>query len=190
MEVKNICIFCGSSLGISKEYEEMASVVSRELSKNNINLVYGGGSMGLMGVFAQQMHSNGSKIIGVSPKRFEKKNSDTPYIDEHIIVNSMHDRKAVMYKKADAFIVFPGGVGTLEEFSEIFTWSQIGLNSKPIALFNMNSFFNSLLEFFQHQINEKFMDEKKMDNLFISDSIEEIIKYFNSYQRSISKWEE
>ena len=157
--MKRITVFCGSRVGLSEKYKEGAIALGKELVKRGITLVYGGGSVGLMGVIATTVMKEGGKAIGIIPQFLEEREVSHISLTELHIVNSMHERKAKMADLADAFIAMPGGPGTLEELVEIYTWAQLGLHQKPIGLLNINNYYDPLISFFDHMVEQHFLKE-------------------------------
>lgn len=164
MNIKSICVFCGSSSGHDAAYIKQAQSLGEALAELNIALVFGGSNIGLMGVVAGAVMDNSGYAIGVIPRRIHAMVSHRPLSEEHI-VESMHERKALMYSLADAFIILPGGLGTMEEFLEAFTWNQLGYHLKPIGILDVNNFFAPLLGFFGHMVAEGFCRQEQLDTL-------------------------
>ncbi|OIV89188.1 hypothetical protein TanjilG_25155 [Lupinus angustifolius] len=157
---KRICVYCGSSSGNKASYQEAAIELARELVERRIDLVYGGGSVGLMGLVSQAVHDGGRHVLGVIPRSLMTKEITGDPIGEVRAVSDMHQRKAEMARHADAFIALPGGYGTLEELLEIITWAQLGIHSKPVGLLNVDGFYNSLLSFIDKAVDEGFISPK------------------------------
>lgn len=157
---KSICVFCGSSSGNKTVYLEVARELGNELVQRNVDLVYGGGSIGLMGKIAGTVHTGGGKVIGVIPKALMPLEVCGQTFGELIAVDDMHQRKAEMARLADAFIALPGGYGTLEELMEIITWSQLGIHAKPIGLLNVNGYYDPLLALFDKAVEEGFLSDE------------------------------
>ncbi len=156
--IKNICVFCGSSKpNKSHEIEDEVRRLGELLFKKNKNLVYGGAKIGLMGIIANTILKKGGHVTGIIPKILSKKEIINKDVSELIIVDNMHDRKKKMYDISDAFIVLPGGIGTLEEFSEITTWKILGIKSKPIFLLNLNGYYDHLFQQFKVMENNNFL---------------------------------
>lgn len=156
--LKSICVYCGSSLGHSDIYAKAARSLAQELVRNNIELIYGGGGIGLMGVLANEIVSLGGKATGVIPKGLlEKEKGGHQGLAHLYIVQDMHERKALMSNLADGFIAMPGGIGTLEELFEAFTWSQLGFHKKPIGLLNVNGFYDPLIQLINHLVSQGFL---------------------------------
>ena len=156
--LKSIAVFCGSSSGSRKEYEEGARALGSAMAAKGITLVYGGGGKGLMGTIAASVRENGGHVIGVLPEAMDipsvRKNSQET---ELIIVPGMHERKKAMYERADAFIALPGGIGTIEELSEIYTWRQLGYHEKNIGLLNISGYWDPFLEMLDKGVEEGFI---------------------------------
>ncbi|MGN1163539.1 MAG: TIGR00730 family Rossman fold protein [Candidatus Ornithospirochaeta sp.] len=188
MEHKNIAVFCGSTMGKSPIFEEKAVELAGLLADKGCNLVYGAGARGLMGVFARVMKEKGRYVVGVTPRRFQKSNEELPLeIDEYIVVDSMQERKATMYNRADAFIIFPGGTGTLDEMAEIITLKNLGFTGKPIVIYNLNGFYNGLLDLLAAMDSEGFL--KKESSFAVVDTIGEVVEYLESTPSYKGSWE-
>lgn len=155
-----ITVFCGSSAGASEVYVTQVKEFGRELVKRDITLVFGGGRVGLMGTLADAVLEAGGQVIGIMPQFLDDKEIAHDGLTELIIVNTMHERKAKMAELADAFITLPGGPGTLEEFFEIFTWTQLGIHKKPSGILNINNYFDPIVQLFNHMTKEEFLEEK------------------------------
>jgi uncharacterized protein (TIGR00730 family) len=152
-----LCIFCGSSPGARPEYAEATVELSRLLAGRGIGIVYGGASVGLMGLLADTAMEAGGEVVGVIPNALERKEIARHGLTELHIVDSMHERKALMAELSDAFIALPGGSGTLEELFEVFTWSQLGLHRKACALLNVAGYYDGLATFLDHAVAERFL---------------------------------
>lgn len=179
--MKRIAVFCGSADGASLEYKAGAALLGQTLAAQGIGLVYGGSSTGLMGTVADAVLQNGGEAIGVIPTLLEEREIAHTQLTELHIVGSMHERKAKMAELADAFIVLPGGAGTMEEFFEVFTWAQIGLHQKPIGLLNVARYFDPLVSFFDHMTDERFLQEQYRTMLLVDKSPERLLETFHSY---------
>jgi uncharacterized protein (TIGR00730 family) len=140
-----IAVFCGSSLGKNPIFAQLARDFGQILIERKMGLVYGGASIGIMGVIAESVLQGGGAVVGVIPKFLEKREVGHKHLTEKITVDSMHERKQIMYQRAQSFVIFPGGMGTLDEFFEILTWKQLALHDKPIVIFNPQGFFDPLL---------------------------------------------
>jgi uncharacterized protein (TIGR00730 family) len=152
-----VCVFCGSSAGRSPSYREAAVVLGELLAREKIGLVYGGATVGLMGVVADTVARHGGEVIGVIPQSLEAKEIAHRGLSELRVVGSMHERKATMAELSDAFVALPGGIGTLEELFEIWTWSVLGLHQKPCALFDVDGFYSQLTSFLDFVVQEGFL---------------------------------
>src|SRR3954451_6826808 len=157
MEFKRICVYCGSNSGANPAYEKIAEQMGTALAQRGIELVYGGGRVGLMGTIANATLAAGGNVIGIIPESLLAKEVAHQGLKDLRVVASMHERKAMMVELADAFIAMPGGFGTLEEFCEVLTWAQLGLHRKPHGLLNTAGFYDSLLRFFDHTMAERFV---------------------------------
>jgi uncharacterized protein (TIGR00730 family) len=159
----SVCVYCGSRPGNTPEFAAMARQVGTWIGRHDGQLVYGGGHNGLMGIIADATLAAGGRVIGVIPKALvEKEWAHTGCTELHIVEN-MHDRKRIMAEHADAFLALPGGIGTLEEFFEVWTWRQLGYHDKPVGLLNMNGFFDSLLVFLNSAVQAGFMNDWQME---------------------------
>lgn len=188
--MKRLAVFCGSNSGASEIYKESAILLGKELAKRNITLVYGGATVGIMGVLADTVLEEGGQVIGVIPTVLEAKEISHSSLTELIVVHSMHERKQKMSELADGFIVLPGGAGTLEEFFEVFTWSQIGLNKKPCGILNINHYYDLLIQFFEHMCKQQFMQEKFLKSLIIESDVTKIFDKFTNYVHPGTKYED
>jgi hypothetical protein len=163
--MKRICVFCGSSTGIRALYSECARELAAELVARNLGLVYGGGSVGLMGVLADQVLTRGGEVIGVIPKPLATRELAHTGLTELRVVESMHERKALMASLAEGFAALPGGLGTFEETLEILTWSQLGIHRKPIGVLNVAGYFDALFSMLSHAEQEGFVRKEYMELL-------------------------
>jgi len=155
--MKRVCVFCGSSNGVRPVYAAAARALGRALAERKIGLVYGGGCVGLIGTLAEAVLEENGKVVGVIPQALVERELAHHGVSELIIVQSMHERKAKMAEFADAFIAMPGGYGTLEEFSEIITWAQLGLHRKPSGILNVDGYYDPLLLLFDRAVSEGFL---------------------------------
>ena len=168
--IRNIAVFCGSSSGAREEYRESALELGAAIAGKGFGLVYGGGGKGLMGVVARAVRENGGRVIGVLPKAMDVPSVRKDSVEtELMIVNGMHERKETMYSLADAFIAMPGGIGTLEEIAEIYTWRQLGYHNKNIGLLNTSGYWDDLIAFLDKGKNEGFISEE-VRRLLITES--------------------
>ena len=158
--IKSICVFCGSSQSADERYKKVATELGREIGKKGLDLVYGGASIGLMGCVARGVHEEKGKVIGILPEFFRVKDIEYLDADELIITQEMRERKAKMDERSDAFIVLPGGIGTLEEAIEILSMRQLKLSNKPLVFINTDGFYDKLNETFSAMIEQNFAKEK------------------------------
>ncbi|KAG4214279.1 hypothetical protein ERO13_A01G111600v2 [Gossypium hirsutum] len=154
---KRVCVFCGSSPGKNPSYQLAAIQLGQQLVERDIDLVYGGGSIGLMGLVSQAVFDGGRHVLGVIPKTLMPREITGETVGEVRAVSGMHQRKAEMARQADAFIALPGGYGTLEELLEVITWAQLGIHDKPVGLLNVDGYYNSLLSFIDKAVDEGFI---------------------------------
>jgi len=186
--MKRICVNCGSNSGNNPAYLEMAKLLGQILAKRNLELVYGGASVGLMGKVADAVLNSGGSAIGVIPKMFADKVSH-PGLTELHILDTMHQRKAMMFELSDGFIALPGGFGTIEEITELLTWAQLGLNKKPCGIINVNEYFDKLLAFFDCGVADGFIKQEHRDMLIVEDSPGTLLDRFENYNApSVGKW--
>jgi uncharacterized protein (TIGR00730 family) len=189
MPFRRLCVFCGSYTGRRPAYRAAAERLGLLLVERGIELVYGGGNIGLMGVLADTMLARGGRAIGVIPESLMAKEVGHTGLTELRIVNSMHERKAVMSDLSDGFIALPGGFGTLEEFCEVVTWSQLGLQSKPCGLLNVENYYAPLLELFDHAVREGFLREKNRSLVLDDDAPEHLLEKMARFQPvQVGKW--
>ena len=164
-KIKSISVYCGSSLGKEKIYLDKATELGEVLLEYRMDLVYGGGNIGLMGAIANTVLQKGGKVTGVLPHFLNKKEVGNLDVDELILVESMHERKKTISDLSDAFIAMPGGYGTLEEVAEMLTWTQLGLSRKPIGLLNVNGYWDHLLAQFDYMAQEGFLKKENREML-------------------------
>ena len=158
--IERICVFCGSSPGVDKEYARQAAALGIEIARRGYGLVYGGGNLGLMGAVSKAAYERGATVYGIIPGPLAAKEIAGETIGNIEVVETMHQRKARMAELADAFVTLPGGIGTLEELFETISWIQLGIHSKPMGLFNVNGFFNPLRQMLAHQIDQGFIPQR------------------------------
>ena len=156
-QLRSVTVFCGSSSGLEPSYEAAAVAMGETLVERGIDVVYGGGSVGLMGVVADTVLAGGGSVTGVIPRHLWEKEVGHATLTELLIVESMHERKMEMATRADAFIALPGGVGTLEELFEVITWTQLGLHEKPAGILDVDGFYTPLLGFLDHTVDAGFV---------------------------------
>ncbi len=181
-KLNRICVFCGSSAGMRTEYRDSAREMGRLLAGGGIGLIYGGGKRGLMGELADAALQAGGEVIGVIPRQLEQLELAHPGLSELRVVESMHERKALMADLSDAFIAMPGGLGTMEEFFEIATWSQLGIHTKPMGLLNVCGYFDLVCRFFQHAVAEKFLQEEHQSQILVNKRVDGLLEALHRYQ--------
>lgn len=163
--MNSVCVFAGSGAGRADDYAEAARELGRELVARDYTLVYGGGNVGLMGVLAQTVMNAGGRVIGVIPEALKLREVADYSITELKVVNSMHERKALMSDLSDGVVALPGGLGTLEELFEMLTWAQLGFHARPVGLLNVAGYYDLLLEFLDQVVGEGFMRERHRELL-------------------------
>jgi uncharacterized protein (TIGR00730 family) len=168
----SICVYCSSSNAIADTYPPVAASLGREIAHRNHRLIYGGGAVGLMGAMAEAAHEAGGTVTGVIPSKLQAREGIAYDADELIVTDTMRERKGIMYRKADAFAVLPGGYGTLEEFMEVLTLKQLGYHDQPIVLLNVDDFFDTLLSFFEELREGRFARTAVTDLVSIVSSAE------------------
>jgi len=173
LELRQLCVFCGSSPGTNPRHREMARQLGQTLAAKEIRLVYGGGGIGLMGALADATLAAGGQVIGVIPSGLATKEVAHPHLTELRIVRTMHERKARMADLADAFLALPGGMGTFDELFEIITWAQLGIHRKPIGLLNIDHYFDPLIEMVEHAVREGFVSPHHRGLIIIAESVDE-----------------
>lgn len=185
-----VCVFCGSSFGGRPEYSAAARALGRQLAERGMGLVYGGASVGLMGVVADAALAAGGEVIGVIPRSMVEREIAHAGLSELRVVTSMHERKATMAELADAFVALPGGIGTLEELFEVWTWAQLGLHRKPVALLDVAGFYEPLAAFLDRAVNERFVKLPTRSLLSVETDPAVLLDRLASYEPSpiISKW--
>lgn len=187
--MKSICVFCGSSSGSNFKHLISAQELGKIISKENLTLVYGGGNVGIMGELANAVLKYNGEVIGVIPEDLVVREAALLQVTKLHIVKSMHERKALMSELSDGFIAMSGGIGTLEEFFEIWTWAQLGIHSKPIGLLNINNYYNKLIEFIDQSVEEKFIKKENLDMIIIENKPERLIQKMRDYTPVIvRKW--
>ena len=187
--MKKICVFCGSSMGFDPVYKEKAAELGRVLADNGCELLYGGGSVGLMKVIADVMLERGSKVTGTITQHLLDMRVGHDGIDDLIVVESMAERKKILEDMADGFIALPGGIGTMDEFFEAYVLSQLRVFDKPVALYNVNGYYDGLVSFIRHMADEGFMRKEHADNLIVSDDANELLELMRQFQPAdVTKW--
>ena len=184
----NVAIYCGSSFGNNKIYEETTKLLAQKLAQKKINIVYGGSLQGLMGVISNESLRLNNKVIGVITHDLVSKEIENKNITQIYRVDTMNQRKEKMAELADAFIAIPGGYGTLEEIFDVITSAQIGYHKKPCAFLNINGYYDKLLEFLKNSVKEGFIAKDYVDMLIVSDDIDEILEKISTYKAPKDKW--
>lgn len=174
-KIKSLCVFCGSSVGARPEYREAAVELGNELASKNIELIYGGGRIGLMGVLANTVLDNGGRVTGVIPGFLSTKEIRHDGLTRCYEVDDMHTRKQMMYQLSDAFIAMPGGFGTLDELFEIITWHQLSLHQKPVVIYNAHGYFDPLLQMIHKMYAEGFVPVQYKSFLHEASSLDEVV---------------
>jgi hypothetical protein len=174
--IRRIAVFCGSSAGIDNTYKQACAVLAESLCSHRIGLVYGGGNIGLMGILADEMLSYGGEVIGVIPQKLV----DIELAHDHLsllhIVPGMHERKALIEELSDAFIVMPGGIGTMDEFFEMYTWLQLGYHTKPLAILNVSGFYDRLLSLLEHMVKQDFFQRDRLEQLIVDEDPANLVR--------------
>jgi len=187
--MKRISVFCGSSSGYEAIYAEQARLLGQTLAQQNIVLVYGGARVGLMGALADGALGAGGKVIGVIPRFLQSKEIAHEGLTQLILVDSMHERKTRMNELSDGVIAMPGGFGTLEEFFEMLTWAQLGLHKKPMAILNINGFYDGLLLLIRKMVDQGFLKEINQKMLLVGDDIGDLLNQMRNYTApAVGKW--
>ena len=187
--IRNVCVFLGSSLGNREIYKEATELLAKELVSNGYQIVYGGGSNGLMGVLGDSVVDAGGHITGIITEQLDDIEVGHQGLNELIIVKNMHERKKMMADKSQAVVCLPGGVGTWEEFFESLTWNQLGLQTKPIILLNIENYYSKLKIFIQHAVDEGFLPQSTSDELVLVDDVDEaILQIKNFIPKDTSTW--
>lgn len=187
--MKKICIFCGSSMGFNPIYKEKAAELGRVLAEAGCELLYGGGSVGLMKVIADVMMQRHCKVTGTITQHLLDMHVGHPEIDELIVVETMAERKKILEDMADGFIALPGGIGTMDEFFEAYVLSQLRVFDKPVALFNVNGYYDGLVRFIDHMAEEGFMRKEHAHNLIVSNDAKELLTKMEQFQPAdVTKW--
>jgi len=189
MSYSRICVFCGSSFGSRPEYRQAAVQVGALLARKGVGLVYGGSNVGLMNVVAEAALAGGGEVIGVIPEALVAKEVAHQGLADLRVVGSMHERKALMAELSSAFLALPGGFGTLEEFIEAMTWSQLGLHRKPCGLLNVCGYYDSLLALLDHAVEERFLRPENRALVLAETEAEPLIDKLLSHQAPyVDKW--
>jgi uncharacterized protein (TIGR00730 family) len=187
--VRRLCVFSGSSPGAHPDYADAAVELGRALGESGIGLVYGGAHVGLMGVLADAALEAGADVVGVIPHALVEREIAHTGLTELRVVGSMHERKALMADLADGFVALPGGMGTLEELFEVYTWTQLGLHSKPLGLLDVRGYYEQLAAFLDHAVQERFLTAEHREMLVVERSAGALIEAFRRWRPPVrTKW--
>ncbi|REG82358.1 TIGR00730 family Rossman fold protein [Marinomonas pollencensis] len=184
-----VAVYCGSALGVTEEYSVAVASLGRYFAEHQIDVVYGGGHVGLMGVIANATLEAGGNVIGVIPQHLQEKEIAHLALTELHLVADMHQRKAKMAELADAFVALPGGIGTLEEIFEVWTWAQLGLHNKPCAFYNVAGFYEPLFTMVKGMQDAGFIKQPYADMIIQADSPSQLLAAFDGYQSPRKKWQ-
>jgi hypothetical protein len=188
-ELKSICVYCGSSPGRLKAYSAAARALAASLVEQNIRLVYGGAKVGIMGMLADAALQLGGEVVGVIPEALVQKEVAHTGLTELHVTQSMHERKTRMAELSDGFVALPGGIGTLEELFEVWTWAQLGFHHKPCGLLNVEGYFDSLALFLDHAVDEQFVKQPHRSLLIVENDAKKLLERFrNHVPPVIGKW--
>jgi uncharacterized protein (TIGR00730 family) len=185
--IKSICVYCASGPGTVPDFMDAATSFGRILAENGIRLVYGGGSVGLMGALADSVLDNGGTVTGVIPDFLVNREHMLARVQERIITRDMHERKRVMFERADAFVALPGGIGTLEELVEQLTWAQLGRHKKPILILNIGRFWDPLCALIDHMRRLEFIRAELSVKLLVAEGVDEVLPKLLEAARSVSE---
>lgn len=186
--IRSICVFCGASAGGDEAYRRAATTVGATLARRGIRLVYGGGRLGLMGAVADAVLASGGEVVGVIPRGLVDRELAHPAATELVIVETLHERKAEMAARSDAFLALPGGLGTLEELAEVLSWAQLDLHTKPIGLLEVNGYFGALEAFLDHAVAEGFVAERHRRLLLRATDIDGLLAAFEAWQPPLGRF--
>lgn len=186
--MQSLCVFCGAAHGADPTYAEAAAQFGRILAKRRIEMVWGGGQVGLMGVIADAALANGGNVYGIIPGFMAEKELAHPGAQTMVVVDSMHERKALMAEKAEGFVALPGGFGTLDELFEIITWAQLHIHHKPIGLLNISGFFDPLLAMMRHLAIQRFVLPEHVDMLYVDSAPEKLLDAMANHRPMEGDW--
>ena len=188
-ELSSICVFCGSNAGANPAYLKAAEVVGRGLAQRGVQVIYGGATVGMMGALADAARGAGGEVIGVIPQSIFDREIGHTGLDDLRVVGSMHERKALMAELSDAFIALPGGIGTLEELFEVYTWAQLGIHAKPLGLLDVAGYFQPLVAFLDHAVQERFLRPEMRTLLAVSDDLDDLLAALEASEPvTVQKW--
>ncbi len=178
----NITVYCGASIGTEKIYQERTKELGKWIAEKADALVYGGGNVGLMGIVADTVLAHNGKVIGVMPTFLMEREIGHHHLTEMIIVDSMTERKKKMIELGDVYIALPGGLGTLEEISEVISWARVGINNKPCIFFTIDNYYEHLEKHFEYMVEKGFLSKDYKNKVLFTDSIDEIEGFINEYK--------
>ena len=188
-ELSSICVFCGSNAGANPAYLAAAEAVGRGLAQRGVRVVYGGATVGMMGTLADAVRGTGGEVIGVIPQAIFDREIGHTGLDDLRVVGSMHERKALMAELSDAFIALPGGIGTLEELFEVYTWAQLGIHAKPLGLLDVAGYYQPLVAFLDHAVQERFLRPEMRTLLAVSDELDDLLAELEASEPvTLQKW--
>ncbi len=173
--IKRVCVYCGSSSRVNQAFKDGATYIGKEIAANGWGVVYGGGRVGLMGLVADAALENNGEVIGIIPEHIQAREVEHNELTELHVVHDMHTRKQMMVDRSDAFVILPGGLGTLDEFFELLTWKQLGLHDKPIIVVNMNDYWTKLIESIHDISNEGFMRQEDIGLFVVVDDVTKVV---------------
>ena len=185
MKLESICVFTGSRVGRLADYREAAVAFGEALLARNLRLVYGGGNVGLMGVIADTVLAGGGEVVGVIPDSLRRREVAHLSLTALHVVETMHERKAMMAELSDGFVAMPGGLGTLEELFEVLTWAQLGFHGKPCGLLNVAGYYDGLIDFVDGQVGEGFVSQAHRDMIYVDDDPAGLLGAFAAHESSV-----
>jgi uncharacterized protein (TIGR00730 family) len=187
--IRNVCVYCGSGPGTDPSFIKAAHAFGAIMAENDVRLIYGGGSVGLMGAVAASVLAKGGQVTGIIPDFLAGREKPMAGLQELIVTRDMHERKRIMFERSDAFVALPGGIGTLEELVEQLTWAQLGRHKKPILIANINGFWDPLRALLDHMKELAFIHSANNINLLCADTVEEILPMLRKAARKVTEAE-
>lgn len=175
-KINNVCVYCGSSSKVDDAFKQAAVDLGKYIAEQKWGVVYGGGRVGLMGLVADSALEKGGKVIGIIPEHIQGREVEHTDLTELHVVDTMHVRKQMMVDRSEAFVILPGGIGTLDEFFELITWKQLGLHDKPIVIVNVNGYWTKLIEAVENIANEGFMRQEDLKMYHVVDKVEDVVE--------------
>ncbi len=188
-KINALCVYCGSSPGTDPAFVEAAQAFGKILAREGVRLVYGGGSLGLMGALAHAVLAHGGEATGIIPEFLTKRERPRQIAQELIVTRDMHERKRTMFERADGFVALPGGIGTLEELIEQMTWAQLGRHKKPILIANINGYWDPLLTLIDHMRTQQFMPSSMRVDVLVAKRVEDILPQMREATRDVAEAE-